>query len=110
MTRPTGSMRLTAAVLILGLLSESAALAVDSKRAEYVGGTHQPFVGAKDPIDMDIDTAQPEILKFTGRKKPYDGVELAIPYTAILDLEYGQKVGRRVGAAIGTSLLLGHSV
>jgi hypothetical protein len=80
---------------------------VDSKRAEYVGSTHPPYVGAKDPIDLDIDTAHPEILKFTARKKPYERMDLAIPYTAILDLEYGQKVGRRVGAAIGTSLLLG---
>ena len=71
MTRPTGTIRLTATVLILGLLSESAALAVDSKRAEYVGGTHQPFVGAEDSIDLDIDTAHPQILKFTARTKPY---------------------------------------
>ena len=100
-------MRLTAAVLMLGLLSESVAWAVDSKRAEYVGGTHQPYVGAKDPIDLDIGTAHPEILRLTARKKPYERMELAIPYAAIVDLEYGQKVGRRVGAAIGTSLLLG---
>ncbi len=30
-----------------------------------------------------------------------------MPYKAITELEFGQKAGRRVGAAIGTSVLLG---
>jgi len=32
---------------------------------------------------------------------------MSIPYAKIIDLEYGQKAGRRVGAAIGYSILLG---
>jgi hypothetical protein len=35
------------------------------------------------------------------------GKSLMIPYARIIDMEFGQKAGRRVGAAIGTSLLLG---
>jgi hypothetical protein len=31
---------------------------------------------------------------------------MSIPYDKIIDLEYGQKAGRRVGAAIGYSPLL----
>jgi len=40
-------------------------------------------------------------------KKPFAGQELRIPYGKIEDLEYGQKAGRRVGAAIGYTVLLG---
>jgi len=32
---------------------------------------------------------------------------LSIPYASILDIEYGQKAGRRVGAAAATTILLG---
>src|SRR6185437_14418628 len=31
----------------------------------------------------------------------------AIPYAQIIDLEYGQKAGRRIGAAVATTVLLG---
>jgi hypothetical protein len=30
----------------------------------------------------------------------------AIPYEQIIDIEYGQKAGRRVGAAIATAILI----
>ena len=32
---------------------------------------------------------------------------MSIPYDSIIDLEYGQKAGRRIGAAVGTAILLG---
>ena len=32
---------------------------------------------------------------------------VSIPYEQIIDLEYGQKTGRRVGATIGAALALG---
>jgi hypothetical protein len=39
-------------------------------------------------------------------KKPFQGQVLRIPYDTIIDLEYGQKAGRRVGTAVATTVLL----
>jgi hypothetical protein len=99
--------QLTALTVIASLLAPVALLAVDKDRAAYFGGTTAVFVGASDPIDADLDTTEATHLVLTGRKDPYKGVALRIPYAAMTDLEYGQKAGRRVGAAIGTTVLLG---
>jgi hypothetical protein len=99
--------RATAMLLVLSMLTPSIALAVDAKRAEYVGGTAASFKDAKDPIEGVIDTSRSDALHFAGRDKPFKGTALDIPYANIIDLEYGQKAGRRVGAAIGTAVLLG---
>jgi hypothetical protein len=103
-------MRLTkalAAVVCVAVLWPSMALAVDGRKAAYFGGTAAVFAGASDPIDGRLDTAQEEALVFTAEKKPHIGKVLTIPYAQMVDLEYGQKAGRRVGAAIGTTILLG---
>jgi hypothetical protein len=99
--------RIVALSLIACLLSPSIALAVDSRGASYLGGTVSAFAAAKNPIDGTLDTRTEEALNFTASKKPYVGQSLSIPYAAITDLEYGQKAGRRVGAAVGTAILLG---
>jgi hypothetical protein len=79
---------------------------VDSKGASYFGGTVTAFAGSKDPIEGKLSTTDTAALVFTAEGK-FKGHSLTIPYADIIDLEYGQKAGRRVGAAIGTSLLLG---
>ena len=43
-------------------------------------------------------------LKFVSKK---EGLNLTIPYSKVIDLEYGQKAGRRVGVAAATFVLLG---
>lgn len=100
-------MKLTAWLLIVSLLMPSVALAVDSKKAAYFGGTAAVFAGAEDPIEGQLETADPDALILTAEKKPYVGKQLRIPYREIIDLEYGQKAGRRVGAAVATTVLLG---
>ena len=100
--------RFIATVLLVSFFAPSAhLLAVDKDKAAYFGGTVLIFVGAKDPVEGRIDTANPDFLILRAQSKPFEGQELQIPYKQIQDLEYGQKAGRRVGAAIGYSLLLG---
>jgi len=100
--------RSIAVILCLAFVAPSLTLAsVDSKRAAYTGGTATVFNGAKDPIEGDLNTADSAALTLTARDKPFRGVALVIPYNRVVDLEYGQKAGRRVGAAVGTAILLG---
>ena len=100
--------RFIATVLLVSFFAPSVQLlAVDKDKAAYFGGTVLIFVGAKDPVEGRIDTANPDFLILHAQSKPFEGQELQIPYKQIQDLEYGQKAGRRVGAAIGYSLLLG---
>jgi hypothetical protein len=102
-------MKRFVATLLLAIVTiETASLgAVDGDKAAYFGGTFTAFAGAKDPIQGILDTGNVTALVLTAESKPYKGQALTIPYASVIDLEYGQKAGRRVGAAIGTSLLLG---
>jgi len=95
----------TAVLLIIAWVTPL--LAVDGKKAAYFGGTAAVFEGAKDPIEGQLDTSDPAVLTLRAEKKPFTGRTLQIPYANILDLEYGQKAGRRVGTAVATSILLG---
>jgi hypothetical protein len=99
--------KLTALALCLSFFTPSIALAsVNSKGAAYFGGT-AGFAGAKDPVEGTLDTANAAALIFSATDKGYKGQTLSIPYDKIVDLEYGQKAGRRVGAAAATTILLG---
>jgi hypothetical protein len=100
-------MKRTAAILLITIGLQSTLGAVDGDKAAYFGGTFTGFAGAKDPIQGRLDTANQTALVLTAEEKPYKGQALTIPYASIVDLEYGQKAGRRVGAAIGTTALLG---
>ena len=93
--------------LLCSFFAPSLALAVDSRKAAYFGGTVATFNGAKSPVEGTLDTTNDTTLGFTAEDKPFVGQSLSIPYAKITDLEYGQKAGRRVGAAIGTTILLG---
>src|SRR5262245_29567649 len=99
--------RAIAAALSALLASESALLAVDSKGAAYFGGTVNAFKDAKDPVEGRLDTKGDTTLVFIASDKPFVGEKVSIPYANVLDLEYGQKAGRRVGAAAATTVLLG---
>lgn len=94
--------------VVATLLAPTTALAsVGSKKAAYFGGTVETFNGAKNPVEGHLDTTNVSALGFTADDKPFAGKSMSIPYDKIIDLEYGQKAGRRVGAAIGYSILLG---
>lgn len=99
--------RAIAGVLTLVLLAETSLLALDAKKAAYFGGTVNVFSGADDPIEGQLDTSNENALIFIAEKKPHIGKSMSIPWSQIVDVEYGQKAGRRVGAAIGTTVLLG---
>src|SRR5215510_14197324 len=80
--------------------------ALDSSKASYVGGTFEPFKVSKAPVSGRVDTAK-EHFTFSPDDKALANHRLRIEYDRIQDLEFGQKTGRRVRTAIGTSFLLG---
>lgn len=97
---------LTALCLTL-FLNATALAGLNSKKAAYQGGTtkDKDFPGAKDAVEGILNTGDETLLKFeyTLNKQPK---VYSIPYNQILDIEYGQKAGRRVGASIATALLI----
>jgi hypothetical protein len=100
--------RTGAMLLLLAFGTEAPGIAsVGSKEASYFGGTSTAFVGATDPIEGRIDTDDESDLAFIATGRPFAGRTVSIPYASVTDVEYGQKAGRRVGAAIGYSALLG---
>ena len=90
--------RLLACLLILFLVSEAiASAAVRGKKVMYVGGTISTLSEKTEGV---LNLAESSAV-FTAKS----GTKLAIPYGKIESLEYGQKAGRRVGAAVVVSPL-----
>lgn len=94
--------------LIMSLLLPTMAMAgLGSNKAAYQGGTtkDQDFPGAKKAVEGYLNTGDQNDLRFeysmNRQRKVY-----SIPYKQFIDIEYGQKAGRRVGAAIATAVLL----
>jgi hypothetical protein len=87
-------------VLIFSFLwTPLAAAAVRGKSVRYVGGTVSVFKAA---VDGTWDIAEKAVV-FTAEK---DGGKVSIPYDKIETLEYGQKVGRRLGVATAGALIV----
>ena len=100
--------RHTAALMLLVLATEVTGTAsVGSNQAAYVGGTVSAFSSASSPIKGCIQTADDDALVFKADTTERAVSSIRIPYTHVTDLEYGQKAGRRVGAAIGYTVVLG---
>ena len=89
---------LIASLLILSVAAPL--FAVDGDKAAYVGGTFAPYAGLDD-VEGPLLTADPHALTLAPKHRD----ALVIPWSAILDLEYGQKAGRRVGLAVGLALV-----
>ena len=102
--------RLFASIIVSCLFLNIVALAgIGSKKAAYQGGTMKEkyFPGAKDSVEGILNTSDEKELKFEYKLgKSTDEKVYTIPYDQIIDLEYGQKAGRRVGAAIATAILI----
>ena|SRR5438552_14726987 len=96
-----------ALVLTATLFIETTAFAIGSNNTGYKGGTVAGFDGAKDVVEGVLDTKNPDQLIFTALDKPFRGKTFSIPYKSVIDLEYGQKAGRRVGTAVATTILFG---
>ena len=99
--------RLVALIVMLTVLTETLAFALGSKNAAYVGGTVTVFGAPEDPVEGRLDTSNADAIVFTAIHKKLKGRSFRIAYDRIADLEYGQKAGRRVGAAAATTVLLG---
>jgi hypothetical protein len=97
--------KLIATSVAVLFIFNSLAFAVGSKSAAYIGGTYPDFKGAKKQIEGKLNVDDEKELKFVHK---FNGKEdtFAIPYDKIIDLEYGHKTGRRVGAAIATAILI----
>ncbi len=96
-------LRILSVCLILLLACQSIAFAADSNNAAYYGGTVAVFKDAKKAIEGRLVTTDEKELQFVYNKTQ----TVAIPYANFIDMEYGQKSGRRVGAAVATTILLG---
>lgn len=85
-------------VSAIALLScVSAFAAVRGDEAMYVGGTLQ----VPEKTEGRLDVTKDSTASFLSKKGAFD-----IPYAKIESMEYGQKVGRRVGAAVVVSPVL----
>jgi hypothetical protein len=102
-------MRTTIALcLILTFFMPSTSTAgIDSKKAAYQGGTtkENDFPGTKKAIEGYLDTGDENSLIFKYSMDKINRV-YSIPYKHFIDIEYGQKAGRRVGASIATAILI----
>jgi hypothetical protein len=87
-------------LVVLGALvcALSADAAVRGTKVKYVGGT---AVGVAEKTEGELDLSNQDVAVFT----PKSGQKISIPYKQIESLEYGQKVGRRVGVAVAVSPL-----
>lgn len=95
--------RLTASVLLAVFVSSIPLAAIDGNKVAYVGGTYLPYAASEDPIEGKLNTGSDSELVLTPDKKKLD--TLTIPYDKVIDLEYGQKAGRRVGLAVGLAVI-----
>ena len=100
--------KITILTLVISLVLNAPVMAgLDGKKAAYHGGTMKDknFAGAKEAVEGILNTGDEKDLKFeyTWEKT---GKVYTIPYNQIIDIEYGQKAGRRVGAALATGLLI----
>jgi hypothetical protein len=102
-----GTTRLIAVILAVVLFTEATGLSIGSKNAAYFGGTITMFDNVTAPIEGRLDTTNPDQLVFVAIDKKSAGKSFSIPYGRIIDLEYGQKAGRRVGTTVATAVLFG---
>lgn len=80
---------------------------IDGKQVAYIGGTVPVFSGEKQPVVGELDTSNNDQVRFVPKEGKNKGKEFAIAYDKFVDIEYGQKAGRRVGAATAGFILLG---
>jgi hypothetical protein len=93
--------------LILLLIEPSAGIAgVGNRKAAYQGGTtkEKDFPGAEKAVEGFLVTESETELRFefnlNERNRTY-----SIPYKQFIDIEYGQKTGRRVNDSVTTTIL-----
>lgn|SRR5262245_12718943 len=86
--------KIVSSALVAVLLFHSFAFAgLDSKKAQYVGGT---LIQVKEGVEGKLDASDPTNLVFN----PDNGGSYSLQYTSVTALAYGQHAGRRIGATI----------
>jgi hypothetical protein len=96
-------LRIVSLALVLALAFGATSAFAASDSASYYGGTVAAFKDAKKEVNGHLVTTDETELKFIYGKNQV----VSIPYARFIDMEYGQKSGRRVGAAVATTILLG---
>ncbi len=86
-------------ILLSGLLAISSFAAVRGESAAYIGGTLSTL---KQGVEGALDVSDTKELRFD-----YKGGQFSLLYERIETLEFGQKVGRRVGAALAGMVVFG---
>lgn len=89
--------KILALTLLFVLVGVTAARAVGSDKAEYVGGT---ISAIKEKSEGTLNTKGENEMVFTAKSG-----SVTIPYASIESLEYGQKAGRRIGVAIMAAMV-----
>lgn len=90
-------------LLVCTLVFGTVTAGASSDSASYYGGTMADFKDAKKEVKGHLITSDEKALIFKYGKNQ----TASIPYANFIDMEYGQKSGRRVGAAVATTILLG---
>ncbi len=96
-------LKILSLILVFSLAFGTTAAFAKSDSASYYGGTMVAFKDAKKEVKGKLIASDEKELQFLYGK----GQVASIPYDHFIDIEYGQKSGRRVGAAVATTLLLG---
>src|SRR6478736_5477850 len=98
---------IVSALTLCIVLNATAFAGLSSKKAAYQGGTtkDKDFSGAKDAVEGVLNLNDENELRFSYKQSKVKK-EYSIPYNQFIDIEYGQKAGRRVGAAIATAILV----
>lgn len=87
-------MKKTIAILVCLAVASSAIAGVGGDKAAYRAGT---IAGMKEGFEARANLSSPDAFMFG---------TATVPYAKIQSIEYGQKAGRRVGAAIATAILV----
>ncbi|HZS06636.1 MAG TPA: hypothetical protein VFD58_17495 [Blastocatellia bacterium] len=98
---------ITLCLILSFALNVTALAGLNSKKAAYQGGTtkDKDFPGVKEAVEGMLSTGDENELRFEYQLNKA-GKVYTIPYKQIVDIEYGQKAGRRVGAAVTTAILI----
>ena len=84
-------MKILSLALVFSLLFGTTVALAASTDASYFGGTVAEFKDAKDEVRGHLETSDETNLEFVYKDKQV----VKIPYANFIDMEYGQKSGRR---------------
>lgn len=87
-----------AALLLIALAAPELCWALGSRKAMYAGGT---LPGLPEKAEGKVDITNTAEMVFIADK---GGTRIAVPWTSVADLEYGQRVSRRWKTAIFLSV------